>query len=93
MRHTENLFFASSSEDEVLRNVQRKRKERKKRYGMTTATSKRKMAIFIDFKFEDLEVMYPKIRLEEEGVEVHVVGGHPKGMKYTGTHRRTSRHT
>ena len=43
------------------------------------------MAIFIDFKFEDLEVMYPKIRLEEEGVEVHVVGVHPKGMKYTGT--------
>ena len=45
----------------------------------------RRMAIFIDFKFEDLEVMYPKIRLEEEGVEVHVVGVHPKGMKYTGT--------
>ena len=44
----------------------------------------KRMAIFIDFKFEDLEVMYPKIRLEEEGVEVHVVGVHPKGMKYTG---------
>ena len=43
-----------------------------------------RMAIFIDFKFEDLEVMYPKIRLEEEGVEVHVVGVHPKSMKYTG---------
>jgi putative intracellular protease/amidase len=53
------------------------RKEREKRM--------KRMAIFIDFKFEDLEVMYPKIRLEEEGVEVHVVGVHPKGMKYTGT--------
>ena len=52
------------------------RKEREKRM--------KRMAIFIDFKFEDLEVMYPKIRLEEEGVEVHVVGVHPKGMKYTG---------
>ena len=25
------------------------------------------VGIFIDFMFEDLEVMYPKIRLEEEG--------------------------
>ena len=38
-----------------------------------------------DFKFEDLEVMYPKIRLEEEGVQVDVIGVHPKGIKYTGT--------
>jgi len=42
------------------------------------------MAIFCDFKFEDMEVMYPKIRLEEEGIEVVVVGVHPKGTKYTG---------
>ena len=31
---------------------------------MTTAV------IFLDFSFEDLEVMYPKIRLEEEGWKV-----------------------
>jgi len=43
-----------------------------------------KVAIFCDFKFEDMEVMYPKVRLEEEGIQVVVVGVHPKGMKYTG---------
>ena len=45
---------------------------------------KKKVAMFCDFKFEDLEVMYPKIRLEEEGVQVDVIGIHQKGMKYTG---------
>ena len=40
--------------------------------------------IFVDFQFEDMEVMYPKIRLEEEGHRVLIAGGHPKGMKYTG---------
>ena len=64
----------------------RKEDTARERIRMTT-----RMAIFIDFKFEDLEVMYPKIRLEEEGVEVHVVGVHPKGMKYTGTCRRRYR--
>ena len=39
---------------------------------------KKKVAMFCDFKFEDLEVMYPKIRLEEEGVQVDVVGIHQK---------------
>lgn len=42
------------------------------------------IVIFCDFSFEDLEVMYPKIRLEEEGAEVLIVGGHPAGTKYTG---------
>lgn len=42
------------------------------------------VVIFVDFQFEDMEVMYPKIRLEEEGHRVLIVGGHPKGMKYTG---------
>lgn len=42
------------------------------------------VVIFVDFQFEDMEVMYPKIRLEEEGFRVLIVGGHPKGMKYTG---------
>ena len=59
---------------------------------------KKKVAMFCDFKFEDLEVMYPKIRLEEEGVQVDVIGVHPKGIKYTGTtvstiSRNTSRPT
>ena len=62
-----------------MRSKIEKKIQRRERIRMTT-----RMAIFIDFKFEDLEVMYPKIRLEEEGVEVHVVGVHPKGMKYTG---------
>ena len=41
------------------------------------------VAIVVDFNFEDMEVMYPKIRLEEEGAEVWVVGG-KAGLKYTG---------
>ena len=62
----------------------------KERYAQREKKEMKRMAIFIDFKFEDLEVMYPKIRLEEEGVEVHVVGVHPKGMKYTGTFETSS---
>lgn len=42
------------------------------------------VVIFIDFQFEDLEVMYPKIRLEEEGAKVIVCGIHDAPMKYTG---------
>lgn len=42
------------------------------------------IVIFCDFNFEDLEVMYPKLRLEEEGAEVVIAGGHPAGTKYTG---------
>lgn len=30
--------------------------------------------------------MYPKMRLEEEGAKVVVIGAHNKGMKYTGKH-------
>ena len=44
------------------------------------------IGIFIDFQFEDLEVMYPKIRLEEEGANCIVIGAHPVGMKYAGKH-------
>ena len=48
-------------------------------------TSKpRRVAMLIDFKFEDLEATYPKIRLEEEGYVVDVIGVHPKATKYTG---------
>ena len=39
----------------------------------STQNMKKKVAMFCDFKFEDLEVMYPKIRLEEEGVQVDVI--------------------
>eukprot|EP00933_Yihiella_yeosuensis_P055376 TRINITY_DN5412_c2_g1_i1.p1 TRINITY_DN5412_c2_g1~~TRINITY_DN5412_c2_g1_i1.p1 ORF type:complete len:201 (+),score=41.45 TRINITY_DN5412_c2_g1_i1:63-605(+) len=38
----------------------------------------------IDFQYEDLEVWFPKLRLEEAGAKVVIVGSHPKGMKYTG---------
>ena len=44
------------------------------------------IAIFVDFQFEDMEVMYPKIRLEEEGANVMIVGAHAKGTKYSGKH-------
>ncbi len=43
-----------------------------------------RVALFCDFKFEDMEVLYPKMRLEEEGATVVVVGVHKAGMKYTG---------
>ena len=46
----------------------------------------KKVAIFVDFSFEDLEVTYPKIRLEEEGAVVHVIGCHPAGTQYKGKH-------
>ena len=66
----------------------------------------KKVAIFIDYQFEDLEVTFPmlrsvhksnsrgaspltgcfahRLRLQEEGAEVIVVGAHPAGQKYTG---------
>mmetsp|Transcript_14075 Transcript_14075/g.47650 ORF Transcript_14075/g.47650 Transcript_14075/m.47650 type:complete len:194 (-) Transcript_14075:722-1303(-) len=46
----------------------------------------RRVALFIDFQFEDLEATYPKTRLEEEGADVVVVGAHKAGTKYTGKH-------
>lgn len=44
----------------------------------------RKIALFVDFSFEDSEVMYPQRRLEEEGAHVVLMGAHPAGQKYTG---------
>lgn len=44
----------------------------------------KRVALFIDYQFEDLEVTYPMLRLQEEGCEVVVVGAHPAGQKYTG---------
>ena len=46
----------------------------------------RRVAIFCDFQFEDMEVMFPKLRLEEEGAEVMIVGAHPVGTVYKGKH-------
>ena len=46
----------------------------------------KRVCLFCDFNFEDMELMYPKMRLEEEGATVLVVGAHEKGMKYTGKH-------
>jgi len=44
----------------------------------------KKIALFCDHKFEDMEVMWPKMRLEEEGAEVVVIGCHPAGTTYNG---------
>ena len=46
--------------------------------------SGKRVCLFCDFQFEDMEVMFPKIRLEEEGATVVVVGAHDAGTKYTG---------
>ncbi|CAE8714999.1 unnamed protein product [Polarella glacialis] len=40
----------------------------------------------VDFAYEDLELWYPKLRLEEEGAKVLLVGTHPKGMNYASQH-------
>ena len=50
------------------------------------ALAGRTVAIFIDFSFEDLEVTYPKVRLEEEGAKVILASSHPAGTKFTGKH-------
>jgi deglycase len=45
----------------------------------------KKVAIFVEDMFEDLEFWYPNIRMKEEGAEVVVVA--PKaGQTYTGKH-------
>lgn len=43
-----------------------------------------KVLLLVDYNHEDMEVQYPKIRLEEEGFKVVVAGTHPAGTKYTG---------
>ena len=42
------------------------------------------VAIFLDHKAEDMEIVYPKFRLEEEGANIVVVGSHPAGTTYAG---------
>ncbi|GAB4193279.1 MAG: type 1 glutamine amidotransferase domain-containing protein [Simkaniaceae bacterium] len=45
----------------------------------------KKIAIFVDEIYEDLELWYPKIRLEEAGAETIVIGG-KKDHFYMGKH-------
>ncbi|KAJ8598985.1 hypothetical protein CTAYLR_009460 [Chrysophaeum taylorii] len=59
-------------------------KKKKKKIKIIMALRGKAIAIFCDFQFEDMEVMYPKLRLEEEGAKVLIVGAHPAGIKYTG---------
>jgi protease I len=43
------------------------------------------VAIFVDYQFEDMELMWPKMRLEEAGATVHVLSTAPAGkLTYTG---------
>lgn len=44
-----------------------------------------RVLIFVDDVYEDLELWYPKMRLQEAGVEV-IVAGPEFGHKYTGKH-------
>lgn len=45
----------------------------------------KKILMFVDDIYEDLELWYPKIRLEEEGAEVIVAGTYKMNV-YTGKH-------
>ena len=45
----------------------------------------KRILAFVDDVYEDLELLYPKIRLEEEGWKV-VVAGPAKGRTYQGKH-------
>ncbi len=47
--------------------------------------NRKKILMFVDDQYEDLELWYPKIRLEEEGYEV-IIAGVTKGKIYTGKH-------
>lgn len=44
-----------------------------------------KVAIFVEFNFEDAELIYPLHRLREEGATVFTVG-FEKGKAYAGKH-------
>lgn len=48
----------------------------------TGRLSNKKICIFADFSYEDLEIHYPMIRLQEEGATITIVGTHPAGTKY-----------
>lgn len=48
----------------------------------------RRIALFVADLYEDLEFWYPRIRMEEEGADVVVVG--PEEKSYTGKHGLTA---
>ncbi|CAD7952604.1 unnamed protein product [Amoebophrya sp. A25] len=48
------------------------------------ALSGKKVCMIVDFTYEDLEVCYPQIRLEEESATVIKVSLHKPGTKVTG---------
>ncbi len=45
----------------------------------------KKILMFVDEIYEDLELWYPKLRMKEEGAEV-IVAGSEKGKIYSGKH-------
>ena len=45
----------------------------------------KRVLMFVDDVYEDLELWYPKLRLEEAGATV-VVAGPEKGRRYSGKH-------
>ncbi len=51
---------------------------------MKPASPQRRVLVLVEQAYEDLELWYPKIRLEEEGMRVVVAG--PERIRYTGKH-------
>ncbi|TMQ67009.1 MAG: type 1 glutamine amidotransferase [Candidatus Eisenbacteria bacterium] len=51
---------------------------------MTAPNAHRRVLILVEQGYEDLELWYPKIRLEEDGIEVVVAG--PEKTTYSGKH-------
>jgi protease I len=51
---------------------------------MATLSPQRRVLVLVEQAYEDLELWYPKIRLEEEGVRVVVAG--PERIRYAGKH-------
>ena len=49
---------------------------------MKSASAARRVLILVEQAYEDLELWYPKIRLEEEGMRVVVAG--PERIRYVG---------
>jgi protease I len=49
---------------------------------MTPASDARRVLVLVEQHYEDLELWYPKIRLEEEGLRVTVAG--PERVRYVG---------
>lgn len=52
---------------------------------MTLPLARRRVLVFVDDIYEDLELWYPKLRLQEAGAEV-VVAGPQAGRTFTGKH-------